>query len=218
MAEKSIDTITAKIAGNINVRNRPDDLIEVGNNIEWLIKKIGDKKTVAKKLGISTDMLNKFLAVFKVTDTVKSMIATRKIDSVFSVHALKSLLPNDQLFVAKEIAAKRFNSQEARALIPLRNTFPNEKIERLVNVIRTTKDSKNYVNHFPYPGEEGVKKIKSRIKNVIMDEKFSLESDGNIGIFKITKKGNKLMREDASKMGKGFHEYLLTIFNPSAKM
>ena len=87
----------------------------------------------------------------KVSKEIQTQIKDRKIDSIFSVHALKSLAEQDQKFVAKEMALKKFNSQEARSLIPLRNTFPDEPIERLVKIIRTTKDNKNYVNHFPLP-------------------------------------------------------------------
>ena len=38
---------------------------------------------------------------------------------------------------------------------------------------------------------------------VVENEPFSLNNDGNIGIFNITKLGNKLMRGDANKKGNG---------------
>ena len=56
-----------------------------------------------------------------------------------------------------------------------------------------------------------------RIQNVVGDEEFSLTPDSNIGIFKITKSGNKKMRADAAQQKMGFHNYLFKIFNPSGK-
>jgi hypothetical protein len=192
--------------------------METGESLQELINGLSNKKEAAQKLGISVDMVNKFLSVFKVSSEVQELIKSRKIDSIFSVHALKSLSEADQNILAKDIAEKRFSSQEARALIPLRNTFPDEPIKRLINTIKTTKDSKNYVNHFPYPGEEGVREIEMRIKKVVGDEAFSLTNDQNIGIFKITKSGNKKMREDAKSQRMGFHNYLLKVFKPNRKM
>ena len=212
--ENLINTLNA----NINVKNRPNDLMTIGETLNQLIElSNGNKKEVAKNLGLSIDMVNKFLSVFKVSPPIQKLIKERKVDTIFAVHSLKSFSPKDQAIVAAEIVNKKFNSQEARALVPLRNTFPDEPIKRLVDVIRNTKDSKYYVNHFPYPDKKGVEIIRMRIQNVVGDEEFSLTPDSNIGIFKITKSGNKKMRADAAQQKMGFHNYLLKIFNPSGK-
>ena len=216
---KTKEALVAKLSANINVKNRPDNLMQVGEFLNQLIKMFdGNKKLTAQSLGLSLDMVNKFLSVFKVSTDVQKLVEYRKINSIFAVHALKSLKGKDQKLVATEIANNKFSSQEVRALIPLRNTFPDEPILRLVEVIRNTKDSKHYVNHFPYPGKEGVQAIEQRIKMVVGDEPFSLKSDGNIGVFKITKSGNKKMRADAARLKMGFHGYLLRVFGSGEMM
>ena len=65
MVALNLKDIYFKVIANINIKNRPDNLIDIGDNIKWLIEQVGDKKKVAKELGISVGMLNKFLSVFK---------------------------------------------------------------------------------------------------------------------------------------------------------
>ncbi|MEL6675225.1 MAG: hypothetical protein AAFR61_23655 [Bacteroidota bacterium] len=210
------DQIFARLKKNVKTNSRPNSLLEIAKDIEWLRENYGNNKRIASELDISSGMVNTFLSALKVSENIQALISARKIDSVFSVHALKALPPNDQETVALEIAAQKFTSQQARALVPLRNIFPSEPIGRLMEVIRTTKDNKSYVNHFPMPDKEGLELIHSRINKIASPEPFSLENIDNIGVFRISKTGVKKMREDANLKKIGFHSYLLALFNPKS--
>ncbi|MEM6806659.1 MAG: hypothetical protein AAF696_34985 [Bacteroidota bacterium] len=208
----------SRLRKNINSKNRPNNLWEIATDIKWLQENYGNTKQIAAELNVSAGMINTFLSALKVNTKTRELIKARKIDSVFAAHALKSFVAADQNTVSNALVDGSFSTPQARALVPLRNIFPDEPIELLMEVIRKSKDNKKYVNHFPMPDSKGLKKIESRIRMTAKGEPFSLTKMENIGVFAISKKGVKHMREDASMKNIGFHNYLLALFNPHSKL
>lgn len=111
--------ILDRLRQSINSNDRPQSLLEVAKDIEWLKENYGNTTKIGKALGISSGMVNTFLSALKVSPAVQQFVADRKIDSVFGVHALKSFEEQDQMLVAKALVDGDFSSQHARALVPL---------------------------------------------------------------------------------------------------
>jgi len=101
------DTALAILFSNTKRKKRIDDLFTIAKACEYLVslKKYGSQGAVAKKIGLSTEMIRQFLAVLKLPREVQKMFSSRKIDSVDVAKELLALNdPAKQVVAAKALA------------------------------------------------------------------------------------------------------------------
>ncbi len=109
------------IFANTNTKKRSVDLITLGRSFQFLEKKYGNKNKIAKKVGLSPEMVRQFLLVFDLPNEIQKEVALRNIDSVDIVRYIVSLKdPIRQLNIAK--MAKKLPSKDIRDIIRLTET------------------------------------------------------------------------------------------------
>jgi len=207
-----VNTIIARLILNTRRVKRLNNLIEIANDIEFLKKEFGNLIKVSELIGISSDMLNRFLSALKIEKEIKELIKERKIDSVFFVHYLNSFNRNDQLTLAKYAVKKTINSQELRVLSPLRKMHPNEKIEDLLSMVQQSKDKKIYVIEFSDSNNKIINNIRQSLRKHLLNIDFKVYKKNEIGYIEISQVGMKKIKqsikENKTTLKKFFHKII----------
>lgn len=117
----------AIIYANTKRKKRKDNLISVAKAFEFLVKLYGSKEIVARKVGLSSEMVREFLLILKLPLEVQKMVYDRKIDS---------------LDILREISAIRDPALQREASYKFLNTPSKDvrDIKRLVKQARLTLD------------------------------------------------------------------------------
>jgi ParB-like chromosome segregation protein Spo0J len=115
------ETALSLIFANTKKKKRNIDLLTFAKTVDYLVRFYGSQKTVAEKVGLSTEMIREFLIPLKLPKEIQKLISDRRIDSIDTVREISVL--NDP---SKQIAA-------AKALIDSASKDVRD-IKRLVNV------------------------------------------------------------------------------------
>jgi ABC-type Zn uptake system ZnuABC Zn-binding protein ZnuA len=92
----------ATVFANIRRKKRNNDLITIAKAFEYLVKLYGSQKSVAEKVGLSTEMVREFLAVLKLPKEVRYLISERKIDSIDVLREISVLKETKKQIAASE--------------------------------------------------------------------------------------------------------------------
>lgn len=76
------ETALSILFANTKRKKRNEDLLTIARACEYLIDLYGSQKELAKKIGLSTEMIREFRTVLKLPDEVQKLVANRKIDSL----------------------------------------------------------------------------------------------------------------------------------------
>jgi len=96
------NTALAIVFTNIRRKKRSDDLVTIAKSFEYLMKLYGSQNAVAKKVGLSTEMIRQFLAVLKLPKEVQEMFSSRHIDYLDMAKELLALKePQKQIIAAR---------------------------------------------------------------------------------------------------------------------
>jgi len=101
---KNLDekTALATIFSNTKRKKRNVDLLTIAKNCDYLVKLYGSQKTVAEKVGLSTEMIREFLAVLKLPTEIQTLVSKRKIDSIDIVREISALKEQSKQIAAAE--------------------------------------------------------------------------------------------------------------------
>lgn len=127
------ETALAIVFANTRRKKRTADLITVAKSFEYLVKLYGSRKAVARKVGLSTEMIREFLTVLDLPGEVKKLVSSREIDKLdvaLEIYMLKD--PEKQSAAAKTIAA--LPSKDVRDIRRLAEqaNLPIEESRRMV--------------------------------------------------------------------------------------
>lgn len=201
--EKEIHKALAVLIKNTRTTKRYISIVEIADWLDIAVRGLGGFREVAERLGLSLKMIKQFTYIKKLVIDVQDMFDKREIDSVdIAVHL--SMLNNDeQLLVAKEVAAKQLDSADVRAVRELRKDAPTFNIKHIIEKVTSSKNIKHYIAEFVVRSktldEEQLieyfsKVIKSR--NI-----FKLIKRGSIGHITMNSAGKQLLQEYAIKHG-----------------
>jgi hypothetical protein len=123
---------------------RPHSLLEIAAAIRAAEKGYGSLKDVAIRVGITVEMLRRFLSVEVLHPGILPLVAARRIDSLNMVHYMASLPRADQPAVAQAITDGKLTGTDVRSLAPLRKRSPRADIETLLNRITSSRDRTVY--------------------------------------------------------------------------
>jgi hypothetical protein len=188
------EELTARLIKNTRRIKRLNNLIEIAGYIGYLSDEIGGLSAVAKIIGISIEMLRKFLNVQKIKSTkVLKLIEERKIDSVAVVDLLKVFKSFEQERLAEEIITGRMTSGDLKALVPYKRKFPHLNIETLVKRIQKSKNVKVYLLYFKVPKEiKDISIFRRKLETIVGRKEInSLEANNGVGLLKLTKLGQR---------------------------
>lgn len=99
---KKLDEETALsiLFANTKRKKRNIDLLNIAKCCKYLVHLYGSQKDVAKKTGLSPEMIRQFLTVLKLPKEVKKMFAKRQIDSVDVAKELVTMNDSTQQIIA----------------------------------------------------------------------------------------------------------------------
>lgn len=176
----NLETIIARLLVNTRTRKRPNNIVEIAEDIMLLTKELGGLNEVAKTIGISSQMLRKFLRVMDLEADVRKYVRSRKIDSVAIVDMLGRFRAKNQIIIAKEIMQGHLNVDNMKVLSAIATTSSEEEIGRLISRVRESEDKVIYVIKI------GTRKIYKDFKRLEDELRNKVGSD-NVVSFSINK-------------------------------
>ncbi|HWZ23179.1 MAG TPA: hypothetical protein VNW06_11025 [Cytophagaceae bacterium] len=141
--------IIARLILSTKRKKRELSIVEIATDIAVLRDMLGGLKEVSKVIGISTEMLNQFLSVFKLPTEIQSLVKERKIDKVAVVFLLSRFSERDSMQLIKGICDRTISSQELKILLPYRKQHLNENILDLIQTLRASENIKVSVIRIP---------------------------------------------------------------------
>ena len=94
------NTALAIIFANTKRKKRNVDLLTMAKCFEHLVKLHGSQKAVAKKVGLSTEMIREFLIVLELPIEVQKLVSERRIDSIDVVREISIIKDSSKQIVA----------------------------------------------------------------------------------------------------------------------
>lgn len=184
-------------------KNRKLNPLEVVEKIQIAKKGIGSLPKVAKRIGLSYEMLRQIYSVRNCSEGVKELVRERKLESYDILYRLSKLPPSSQKDVAKRVIAGELTSEDVRAVVTFHGDFPSISIGKIIERIKSSRNIKQYVVYF----ESGSDKIKlpalrSRFESVFGKVNIvSLHVDVGIGELVLNVTGKKRLQEEAKRRG-----------------
>ncbi len=105
MRIKDEETALSILFTNTKRKKRSVDLITIAESCEYLTKLYGSQKEVAKKVGLSTEMIREFRIPLRLPKEFRDLILNKKIDSIDIVKEIAVLKDtSQQIAMARNIA------------------------------------------------------------------------------------------------------------------
>lgn len=137
------ETALSVLFSNTKRKKRNDDLVTIAMSCKYLVDKYGSQQALAKKIGLSAEMIRQFLATLELPEEVQKLVSERKIDSVDIVKEIAAIKdPQKQISVANTII--NYLSKDARDIKRLIKVF-NLSVE---DAKRTVMEAKPKRLHF----------------------------------------------------------------------
>ena len=188
---------------------RPHSLTRIAEAIKSAVAGYGTEREVAGRVGISTEMLRRFLSVENLHSEVKPLVTARQIDSLNMVLYMASMPKPDQPAVAEAIIGGRLSGTEVRALAPLRNRFPKADIRKLIDRVANSRDRTVYAVVFPLTNSRQLRAVADGLKQASGDGLVSVRSMGGQRYKAVfTRHGLRNLRSAARKQKLSFRNYV----------
>ncbi len=208
----SQEELVARLILNTKRNRRLNNLLEIARDIEALSEEVGGLDQVSKLIGISGHMLNQFLSVNKLSKEVREKIITRELDSVSVANYISKYTDHDQLYLADNFINGSLNSQDIRAIGPLKTRFSDKPINELAQKVVESKNIKVSVFYIQLPKIMDSKMMNDRIREIVGEENIiSVETKGYLGILKLTKDGEVKLKKESK--GENLKSYLKEVLN-----
>jgi hypothetical protein len=105
MKEINENTALSILFANTKRKRRQVDLITIAESCGNLAHLYGSQAAVAKRVGLSSEMIRQFMSLLKLPEQVKNLVSTRKIDRLDVAYRIAMLKePEKQVAAAKSIA------------------------------------------------------------------------------------------------------------------
>lgn len=212
MTEEQINQLLARILLSTKRKNRQFSVYDVAKDIEALIKAKG-ASDAAKLIGISSGMLNHFLAVFKLPEPALTYVKERKIDKVEFIYYLSKFEREDIITLANYTIDNGLTSQNLRVLLPLRKKYPTDNLLDLIERVIKSKNIKVSVIKFQ---KQDLKKTPDKFRELVVslvgaDNFIELNVETSFCELKIRKEGEKILRKMAKEKKQSLQELISEI-------
>lgn len=199
-------------------KKRPLPLTQIAKWLEIARKKLGTHTAVANRIGLSPKMLRQFSYVRRLAEPVQDLFENRQLDSVDAATHLAMLLPADQKAVARSLASKEIDTSDARAIVELRKAGVADSIKDLLQRVKASKTTKEYLAEFVIRGPRDERKLIQVFAHYIpRADILRLEVDGAIGRLVLTQNGKRALAEAARKLHTPLKSVIPAILQDQAK-
>lgn len=207
-------TLVGRIIASTKRKKRTLSIVEIAQDIRSLKEQLGSIQKVADVIGISTGMLNQFLSVFNLPTNVQALVNDRKIDSVALVFTLSKFSKDDISSLIQPITDGTLTSQDLKALLPYRRQHKNENIVELFERLKNSKNIKAAVIRLPSNLVQDKLKLESVLKSKVGNENYlETEESNDFTDFKVTRHGEKILRQAAKEQKSTLQQYILRLLN-----
>jgi len=124
----------AIVFANTHRKKRKENLLTIAEAFEYLTKLYGSREAVAKKVGLSAEMIREFLTVLKLPQKVQRLFFHRQLDNVDVAKELSALnSPAKQIAAAKVIADSLSKDVRDIKRLVKRENIPVENAKKAVS-------------------------------------------------------------------------------------
>jgi len=200
--KERLEKALVRLVGSTRRSHRTKNLLEVATELEVAKKLLGSRKDIAKRIGLSEEMLREFASINRLDKSVQKMVKKGLLSSVDVAYRISMLPKGDQLQVARAYIEKKLSGKEVRNVVSLFKRNPNRKIEEAIKRVKSSRDIIQYIIRFRVA--KGVRKEILRCKFVDMlgnRNIVSLKVNGKVANLTITEKGRKILQREAKKRG-----------------
>ena len=163
-SQDEIDDALAALVASTKRKSRKLSPLEVVEKIEIAKEGIGSLPKVARRIGLSYEMLRQIFSVRNCSEGVKRLIREGKIDSYDILYRLSKLPPSSQVAVAKQVITGDLTSEDVRAIVTFHRDFPGINIRKIIERIKSSRNIKQYVVYFELDS--------ARIKPAVLRSRF----------------------------------------------
>jgi hypothetical protein len=209
-ADRALTLVLAntKIAERPGVR-RPHSLPEIAVAIRTAEAFYGRLKEVANRVGISSEMLRRFLSVERLHAKVLPLVEARRIDSLNAVHYMAALPAADQPTVAGALVTGKMSGTDVRALVPLRRRLPRGDIRKLISRITSSHDRTVYAIAFTLESTAQLRHVADALRRVSVEGLVTVRKNGNRHYKAVfSRQGLKDLRSAAQKSKLSLRDYM----------
>ena len=202
-SKNEINEALVALIASTKRKNRKLSPLEVIQKIDIAKKGIGSLPKVARRIGLSYEMLRQIYSLRNCSDEVKELVKERKIESYDILYRLSKLPSPSQIDVARRVIAGELTSEDVRAIVTFHKDFPSIAIVNIIERIKSTRNIKQYVVYF----ELNSAKIKQPVLRSRFERAFgrkniiSLNLDVGIGELVLNANGKKRLQEEAKHRG-----------------
>jgi hypothetical protein len=209
-ADRALSLVLAntRMAERPGVR-RPHSLPEIASAILAAKAGYGGLNEVANRVGISTEMLRRFLSVNRLHPAVLPLVRARRIDSLNAVLYMAALPADDQPVVAEELLSGKLSGTDVRALVPLRRRLRRANLRKLMDQVTNSRDRTVYAVVFTLGSDDQLRSVTDALKRVCGDGLVVVRrSDGHQYKAVLSRQGLKNLRSAAQKSRLSLREYM----------
>lgn len=198
--EARLEKALIRLVGSTRRSRRTKNLIEVSKEVAVAEKLLGSRKIVAKKIGISEEMLREFASISKLGKSVKRMIEDGRLTSIDVGYRLSLLPKSGQLKVAKAYVDNELSAKDVRDVVSWSKKNPKLEIQDVIDRIKESKDIIQYVIKFRIDKKKGIRFLRRRFSHLLGDKNIvSFKVDGRIADLVISEEGRRTLQEEAKK-------------------
>lgn len=188
---------------------RPHSLTQIAAAIRAAENGYGSLKEVANRVGITVEMLRRFLSVERLHPKVRALAANRRVDSLNSVHYMAVLPKADQPAVADAVITGKWSGTDVRALAPLRNRNPKASIVKLMARLARSRNQTVYAIVFPLARTRDIPYVRNAFQRASSGGLLSVSSTGGPHYKAVlTRQGLSRLRAAARQEGKSLRQYV----------
>ena len=200
--KERLEKALVRLVGSTRRSHRAKNLLEVATELEVAKKLLGSRKDIAKRIGLSEEMLREFASVNRLDKSVQNMVKKGLLSSVDVAYRISMLPKGDQLQVARAYIEKKLSGKEVRDVVSLFKRNPNRKIEEAIKKVKSSRDIIQYIIRFRVA--KGVRKeiLRCKFADMLGNRNIvSLKVNGKIANLTITKEGREILQREAKKQG-----------------
>lgn len=200
--KERLEKALIRLVGSTGRSHRAKNLLEVATELEVAKKLLGSRKVVAKRIGLSDEMLREFESVTRLDKSVQNIVKKGLLSSVDVAYRISMLPKGDQLQVARAYVEKKLSGKEVRDVVSLFKRNTNRTIEEVIERVKSSRDITQYLIRF---------RIAKSVRKEILRGKFatmlggsnivSLEVKGKVANLTITEEGRIKLQREAKKRG-----------------
>jgi len=216
-ADRALSLVLAntRMAERPGVR-RPHSLPEIASALLSAKAGYGGLKEVANRVGISTEMLRRFLSVNRLHPAVLPLVRARRIDSLNAVLYMTALPADDQPVVAEGLLSGKLSGTDVRALAPLRGRSPRADIRKLIERVVGSRDRTVYAIVFTMGSDDLLRSVTDALRKVCGDGLVEVRrSGGHQYKAVLSRQGLKSLRSAAQKAKLSLREYMKRLLSPA---